>query len=338
MLRTVLVWSLLLGMTFAKVAQSQDSTCIFEANKDATVRIEFKYTTNEGVGIEQGSGFIVSPAGHVITNAHVVSPRIKEVVVQSATIAVRVGGLLNAPEEATLLARDHSNDLALLQLPPRRSPDVWPTVTVGTPESLRVGARLIGLGFGSSADLAIVPAGEKTAHNTIVDRELKPWWQTNLALNSGNSGGPVFGQLGTVVGVAVAKNDGAQLVTYVIPIARAQHLLDAAGVRSAQVASCALFPECRHASHGIERYEIDESRSDWSQWREGGSDRGAHCNALLARLQRTYPASTFTFLRDDEQDRDIRPPLRVIRYRYFCEFRRREKPVYELKRSISCLR
>jgi S1-C subfamily serine protease len=336
MQKALLALMLLLGGQFTSSVQAQDSACIFAANQAATVHIEYKYVTNEGNGTETGSGFIVSPAGHVITNAHVVSPRLKDVKVQSATISVRTGGLFNPAVEARVVTRDQSVDLALLQLPQRSDGGVWPTVAVGSPVNLPVGARLIGLGFASAGDLAIVPTGEKTANNTVIDREVKPWWQTNLALNDGNSGSPIFGQLGTVVGIAVARRNAAQLVTYVIPIARAQHLLDVAEVRASQAGRCAVFPECRHASHGIERYAIDETKNKWSGFRGGGYDQGAFCNNFLAELQKQSPASTFTFVRSDEKSREV--PIRHFEYSYFCEFRRRENPIYELKRSISCLK
>lgn len=329
---------LLVGFAFTGPVVSQESACIFAANQAATVHIVYKYVTSDderNERSERGTGFIISPGGHVITNAHVVSPRIKDVEVKSATIEVRAGGLLNPPVEATVLARDESADLALLQLP-QRPGGVWPTVIVGAASNLPVGARLIGLGFGASGDIAVVPAGEKTANITVVDGNVKPWWQTSLALNEGNSGGPIFGQLGTVVGVAVAKRNAAQLVTYVIPIARAQHLLDAARVSSSQAGGCAVFPECRHASHGIERYSVDELSSGWGNWRSGGYNRGAYCNDLLAQLQAQHPASTFTFVRDDEQSKET--GLRHFEYRYFCEFRRREGPIYEQRRSVACLR
>ena len=234
------------------------------------------------------------------------------------------------------MTRDPSIDLALLQLDPRPEGGEWSTVRVGNSSNFAVGAPLIGLGFGSSGDIAIVPPGQKTAQNTIVDGVMKPWWQTNLSLNPGNSGGPIFGQLGTVVGIAVAKNDAAQLVTYVIPINFAQHLLDAANVQSQQAALCAVFPQCEHPSHGIDKYAIDETKNGWSGWRRGGYNRGAYCNDLLQQLQASYPASTFTFLRDDEQVRDA--GFRVIEYRYYCEFRRRETPIYVSKRSIACVK
>lgn len=323
------------GAILASPAMSQESACVFASNQAATAQIVYTYTTSDGERSERGTGFIISPLGHLITNAHVVSPRNRDLDVKAAKVEVRVGSLLNPPVEAVVLARDDSNDLALLRLPKPSQGD-WATVTIGREQAFPVGTRLLGLGFGAAGDLAIVPAGEKTANLTVVDGNVKPWWQTSLALNEGNSGGPIFGQLGTVVGVAVAKRSAAQLVTYVIPIGRAQHLLDAAQVTSSQTGQCAVFPECRHASHGTERYAIDENKSAWGSWRGGGYNRSAFCSALLAQLQAQHPASTFSFVRDDEQSREF--GIRQFEYRYFCEFRRQEKPIYEMKRSIACLK
>jgi len=316
-------------------AGAQESACLFAANQASTVHIEYRYRTVDGEVAEQGTGFVVSDVGHVLTNAHVVSPRQTDAKVEWARLSLRVGGLMNPVIEADVLARDPSVDLALVKLPARLNDQKWPTVTVGNAANLPVGSRLIGMGFPLAGDLSIVPAGEKTAHNTVVDGQLKPWWQTNLALNPGNSGGPIFGSLGTVVGIAVAKRDDAQQISYVIPIARAQHLLDAADVKSAQAGRCAVFPECRHASHGIERHLVDAPVSQWGPWRKGGYNQGAYCNDFLATLQQQHPNSTFTFTRSDEQSRS--DTLRNVDYRYYCEYRRLEQPEFSLRRSPACL-
>ena len=95
MLRYALLLSFLMTL-LAGQGEAQDSECIYTANRPATVHIEYKYTTqSDGTGTETGTGFIISRMGHVITNAHVVSSRLKNVTVTSSTITVRVGGLLN---------------------------------------------------------------------------------------------------------------------------------------------------------------------------------------------------------------------------------------------------
>jgi len=317
-------------------ALAQESACVFAANQSATVQIEYRYRTPEGEGLQNGSGFIVAPSGFVITNAHVVSPRHANLKVEGASVSVRAGGLVNPPVEAEVVFRDPANDLALLRLPMRSKEGGWPVVTVGSAANLPVGSRLMGLGFAVAGDIAIVPWGEKTANNTVVDGQLRPWWQTSLALNPGNSGGPIFDQLGTVVGVAVAINSTAQLVNYVIPISRAQHLLDLAEVKTSVAGRCAVFPECRHASHGVERYEKDSIVNRWGNWRRGGYNQGAFCNDFLADLQRAHPQSTFTFVKSDERSRMTWD--RHAEYKYYCEFRRQEQPLFEVRRSIACLR
>lgn len=331
----VFACTLTLGIFLAlPVALAQESACIFAANQAAVVNIQYSYSTSDGNGTETGTGFIISPSGHVLTNAHVVTPRDPDVQVHSAKIIARPGSLFNPEVEATVLVRDRLTDLALLKLPQRDGDLEWPTVDIGRPGSKPVGSWLMALGFASS-DLAIIPPGIKTAHNTIVDGELRTWWQTSLSLNSGNSGSPVFDALGTIVGVAVAIRREAQLITYVIPISQAQHLLDAAGVQPALAGRCAVFPECRHESHGIEYYEVDEFHNRWGEWRRGGYNRGAFCNDLLSDLRKIHPEGIFTFVRDDERSREL--PIRRFEYRYFCEFRRLENPVYNLKRSVFCL-
>jgi hypothetical protein len=307
---------------------------MFAANAPATVYIEYSYVTSEGSGTQRGSGFVVSPNGHVITNAHVVSPPLQDVEVQSATLTLRVGGLLNPLEEARVLVRDASADLALLKLPDPPEGSEWPVVTIGAGMTMPVGAKLMALGF-AGGDVALVPDGTKTAHNSFIDGQLMPWWQTNLALNAGNSGGPVFSELGTVVGVAVAKFRENQLVTYTIPISRAQHLLDAAGVESHTAGRCASFPECRHETHGLESYAVEVVLDSWGPWRRGGYNRAAYCNDFLAELRRTYPASQFIFVADNERTRD--KGFRQIEYQYYCAYRRQETPVWVSRRSAACL-
>jgi S1-C subfamily serine protease len=324
-------------------ALAQDAQCIFDAHQDAVVQIEYNYSTsNDGDGTEHGTGFIVSPDGHVITSAHVVSPNGGDIDIHAEKIVIRQGTVFNEPVEATLIARDIGNDLALLKLASRQDELDWPTLDIGRAGSLPVGSPLVGLGF-SSSDLAIVPVALKTANSAVVDKVLKPWWQTSLSLNSGNSGGPVFGSLGTVVGVAVAVRADAQLVTYVIPISFAQHLLDAAGVRSVAAGRCAVYPECRHEKHGVESYGFDErltgppgSRSWSSCTQHGNNSKSRHCSSRKDAILATYPDAVLSDEVGDEEQCGNR--LTEYKFKYTCSIRVQRDPVFRLMQSEHCLR
>ena len=317
MLENLRVWLCLCLLCLAlDASEAQDSSCIFQSNRTATVLVEYTYSVGNETDSERGSGFIVSDDGFVITNSHVVSPQGRPPRVTSETVTVRVGSAMAAPLQAEIVARDPANDLALLRLPARPDGRPWNAVPIADQRRLSVGAPLIALGF-SQSDIALIPGGQKTADTALVDGALSPWWQTNLALNRGHSGGPVFGQLGTVVGIAVAINQGAQLVSYIIPIHRAEHLLDAAGVEPVRHASCAFFPECRDESHGVESYAVNEVIRGWGAWQAARSSAPAACGERIAGFRQSFPSSTFELIRHEEQTRRWSQQRR-----YFCEIRR----------------
>jgi Trypsin-like peptidase domain len=168
--RLLMIASVLIAC-FAWQALAQDTACIYNAHQAAVVRIEYQYDAGaDGASVVKGSGFIISPTGHVITADHVVRPPIKNVTLKSDVTLVRPG------------VDSFLDDLALLQLPVRPDGSSWPFVTVSDITTLAVGTPLMGLGFGSSEVLAVIPWGEKTANNVIVDGRLKPWWRSSLAL------------------------------------------------------------------------------------------------------------------------------------------------------------
>ena len=203
--------------------------CIFETHGNSIAYIEYRYRTKDGGwDTTKGSGFIIAGDGHILTNNHVVSPNVADLgrpVVQDKVV-VRLGGLEQDEHTATIIRRDETSDLALLKIGSRTPP--WPIVPIGDSSRHRPGDVLTGIGF-PGGDLAIVPASPITAANAVVYGVNKPWWQTGLALNAGNSGGPIFDSVGTAVGIAVATRDGAQQITYAIPMQYALDLAKAGG-------------------------------------------------------------------------------------------------------------
>jgi len=323
-------------------ALGQSSACLLSKDGPAVVQIRYSYDAgvdgNSDGGNSRGSGFIISDEGYVLTNAHVIQPTVKGLSVKSDSIVAHVGKALEAPLPLSVVVIDVANDLALLRLPPKQEGKAWPVVSVSDGADLPVGAKLTSLGF-ASTDLAIVSTAEKTALTTLVDGKVMPWWQTSLSLNPGNSGGPVFDSLGTVVGVAVARHDNAQLISWVIPIARARHLLDVAGTRPAKYGECAVFPECRSAAHGVDGYTVDQLHEKWSDWRGGGYNQPAYCNDLIAELRKARPQSNFEAVNSNEQKSEVSIPGAVLsaRYRYYCQVRERAGPVYKMRASAACI-
>jgi len=159
-----------------------------------------------GSGGSIGTGVITTTDGEILTNAHVV---------EGATeIRVRLAGETE-PRLATLLAADAGNDLALLRI----AGDDFVPATFADSESMRIGDDVVAIGFALDLDGApSVTQGIVSAlDRTIVTSSgaLDGLVQTDAAISSGNSGGPLVNALGEVVGIntAVARGDATVAAT-----------------------------------------------------------------------------------------------------------------------------
>lgn len=187
------------------------------------------YTDEEGSktsSVSTGTGFFVSAAGHVLTNAHVASE------CQSLTAA-----LPGAPHvTARLVAVDQVNDLALLSVP-----EIRPNVVPSLVSSVRTGATVAVYGFPLSGALSTngnFTTGLVSATTGL--RDNSGMLQITAPVQPGNSGGPVLDENGNVVGVVVAKLDALavasiikdvpQNVNFAIKSSVARIFLDAHGV------------------------------------------------------------------------------------------------------------
>lgn len=156
-----------------------------------------------------GSGFVVSPEGHVLTNAHVVEG--------SEDIRVALSG--QERRRARLIGLDAATDVAVLQIenPP---PDLT-VIPLGTSTGLEIGQKVLAIGnpFGLSQTLTVgVVSGLDrflpTTRETVAGHVI----QTDAAINVGNSGGPLLTSDGLAVGVNTAIIQGAQSIAFAIPI------------------------------------------------------------------------------------------------------------------------
>jgi len=155
----------------------------------------------------EGSGFIVSPDGMVLTNAHVVSGA-DEVIVK----------LIDRREfRAKVLGVDKQTDIAVLRIDAKN----LPTVKLGDPAQTRVGDWVLAIGspfgFENSVTAGIVSAKSRA----LPDGTYVPFIQTDAAVNPGNSGGPLFNLKGEVIGInsqIYSGTGGYQGLAFAIPI------------------------------------------------------------------------------------------------------------------------
>jgi len=153
-----------------------------------------------------GSGFIIAPNGIILTNAHVVAGA-DEVTVK----------LTDKREfKAKVLGMDKPTDIAVLRI----KADNLPTVRLGDPSQTPVGAWVLAIGspfgFDNSATAGIVSAKSRS-----LDEGYVPFIQTDVAVNPGNSGGPLFNEDGEVIGInsqIYSRSGGYQGLSFAIPI------------------------------------------------------------------------------------------------------------------------
>ena len=155
----------------------------------------------------EGSGFIVSPDGVILTNAHVVE--------DAQRVMVK---LTDRREfEAKVLGSDAKSDVAVLKIEAKN----LPVVKLGDPQSLQVGEWVVAIGspfgFENSVTAGIVSAKGRS----LPDGNYVPFIQTDAAVNPGNSGGPLFNLRGEVVGVnsqIYSRSGGYEGLSFAIPI------------------------------------------------------------------------------------------------------------------------
>jgi serine protease Do len=189
----------------------------------------------------QGSGFLISTDGLILTNAHVVDGA-KEVTVKLSD---------HREFKAKVLGADRSSDIAVLKI----NATGLPTVRVGNSDKLGVGDYVLAIGepFGleETATAGIVSAkGRSLPGDGYV-----PFIQTDAAVNPGNSGGPLFDAEGSVVGINAqiySNSGGYQGVSFAIPINVAVQVKDQI-VKTGKVA---------HARLGLEIQTLDQSLAD----------------------------------------------------------------------------
>lgn len=176
--------------------------------------------TREGQSL--GSGFIISPDGYVVTNAHVITAGAKGAKVESITVT-----LSNRKEYvARVIGSDTTSDLALLKVEAAG----LPYVKFGDSTKARVGDWVIAIGnpfgLGGTVTAGIISALHRvTGQGGAYDRFI----QTDAAINKGNSGGPMFDLDGNVIGInsqIFSPSEGSVGIGFAIPAEAAKPIID----------------------------------------------------------------------------------------------------------------
>lgn len=154
-----------------------------------------------------GSGFIISETGTVLTNAHVVK--------DADEIVVR---LTNQREyTAELVGLDERSDVAVLKI----DAEGLPTMTLGNSDSLDVGEWVLAIGSPFGLDFTATQGIVSALGRSLPSDSYVPFIQTDVAVNPGNSGGPLMNTKGEVIGInsqIYSRSGGYQGVSFAIPI------------------------------------------------------------------------------------------------------------------------
>jgi len=178
---------------------------------------QYRQKGTEKKEIGGGTGFIVSSDGLILTNAHVVSDK-------EADYTVLTNDGKKYP--AKVSARDSLRDLAIIKIEGEKP---FPTVKFGDSDKLQIGQTVIVIGnalgeFRNTVSVGVISGLGRsiTASGGGMIETLEDVIQTDAAINSGNSGGPLLNLKGEVIGVNFAMAQGAENIGFAIPINRAK--------------------------------------------------------------------------------------------------------------------
>jgi hypothetical protein len=184
----------------------KDIPSIAKAANGAIVSI---IMSDKGKPIAQGSGFVVSPDGVILTNYHVISEGTSAIVKLPDGTAFAVDGVV---------ASDKAHDVAVIKTHGK----TFRTLTLGNSDRLQVGEEVVAIGNPLSL--------ESTVSNGIVSgirvvKEEGKYLQVTAPISHGSSGGPLFNMSGEAVGITAAILEGGENLNFAIPINEAKRLL-----------------------------------------------------------------------------------------------------------------
>src|SRR6185369_10206701 len=159
-----------------------------------------------------GSGVVIDEAGYLLTNDHVVR--------RADQIGVKFATGTNV-YEATVVAHDEKNDVALLKL--KAAPgEKFRAIRFAREDDLLLGETVLALGnpfgLGGSVTRGILSSKSRTVPKEGESLAIPNWLQTDAPINPGNSGGPLVNLRGELIGINVAIYREAQGISFAVPV------------------------------------------------------------------------------------------------------------------------
>jgi serine protease Do len=163
-----------------------------------------------------GSGFIVSSDGYILTNAHVVD--------NANVVTVKLTD--KREYRAKVIGADKQSDVAVLKIDAKN----LPIVKIGDPNGSKVGQWVVAIGSPYGFDNTVTSGIISAKSRALPNENYTPFIQTDVPVNPGNSGGPLFNLQGEVIGInsmIYSQTGGFQGLSFAIPINEAIKVKDA---------------------------------------------------------------------------------------------------------------
>lgn len=293
---------------------------------DTVVFIEtfYEYENGEKELFGNGSGVIVRPQGYVLTAKHLRPTTVPE------GASVTTYGVLRSREgmrykltvypgpviQADAMLLNFSSDLR----------EKWPFLEIGSSDAIKVGDELAAWGFPLDAGRTRMEGYVSSldgAQGTI---------QTDSRYARGMSGGPVVNEACRLIGIV----SGGSQVTGFQFVTPHTHFTPLLAPFLQQAAASREFPLCRHPSHGLEKWAIEEKWSVESGWMGGGNNPNAYCGGVKLQREKQYPSRTVRLMETGEKHKSEYNPFKHDFYKYSCQFVDLWEPIYKELRTANC--
>ena len=200
-----------------------DPARIYARRAPGVVTIYSFFGSSNSADAAQGSGFVVSPQGYILTNSHVITTAGDSGASVHPAHDVYVEFKNHDRVPAQIVGWDVYDDVGVIKVDPRSHPLI--PVPLGDSARVRVGEPVAAIGspFGNENSLAVgvVSAVERSINSLTSNYTLTDAIQTDAPINHGNSGGPLFDARGRVIGInAQIRSDSgnAEGVGFAVPI------------------------------------------------------------------------------------------------------------------------